>query len=372
MKLSARTAVEGLPTPIVARIATAPVTAEARAKSILIAQDDVDLDGYAAIVSSRFTADVPRIEPCADLAYLSDGDVVAVSPDGIVRVLYRRKSRHNFLFVTDRCNSYCLMCSQPPKEVDDLWRVEELHRVIDLIDPETSHLGLTGGEPTLLGADFVDLIDHCRRALPDTALHVLTNGRAFAKRSFTNAVAAIAHSNLTLAIPLYSDGASEHDYVVQAAGAFDETVAGLLNLAAAGVEVEIRIVVHRQTSERLPFLAEFISRNLPFAAHVAIMGLEITGFTVANLDVLWIDPVDYQPQLRDTVRIIASAGIPVSIYNHPLCVIPRDLWSFARQSISDWKNVYATECESCAVRAECGGFFQSSSIRRTRGIQPIP
>lgn len=32
-----------------------------------------------------------------------------------------------------------------------------------------------------------------------------------------------------------------------------------------------------------------------------------------------------------------NRGVPVSIYNLPLCLIPAHLSHFARQSISDWK-----------------------------------
>ena len=37
-------------------------------------------------------------------------------------------------------------------------------------------------------------------------------------------------------------------------------------------------------------IADFIVRNLPFVERVALMGLEITGLTRANLEELWIDP----------------------------------------------------------------------------------
>jgi His-Xaa-Ser system radical SAM maturase HxsC len=297
--------------------------------------------------------------------------VIAVDPAGLVRTLYRRSSRHNFLFITDQCNSYCLMCSQPPKTIDDSYRLAELHRLIDLIDPATETLGFTGGEPTLFGREFVRLVEHCRDVLPNTTLHVLTNGRLFAGRELVQQLAQVAHPRLTLAIPLYSDVDSEHDYVVQAKGAFGETIHGLLNLAEHGIEVEIRVVVHRQTYARLPQLAAFIARNLPFALHVAIMGLELTGFTRLNLDALWIDPLAYTDQLRAAIRTIDMAGLDVSIYNLPLCVLPRDLWPFARRSISDWKNVYAGPCGGCSVREACGGFFASAPLRMSRGIAAL-
>src|SRR5262249_25394805 len=46
-------------------------------------------------------------------AYLARGDILSVrSVSGKVRFLFRRSSRHNAFLVTDRCNHYCLMCSQ--------------------------------------------------------------------------------------------------------------------------------------------------------------------------------------------------------------------------------------------------------------------
>jgi hypothetical protein len=54
--------------------------------------------------------------------YLGDGDVLGVDhSSGKFRTLFRRNSAHNSFLVTERCNNYCLMCSQPPKDVDDRW-----------------------------------------------------------------------------------------------------------------------------------------------------------------------------------------------------------------------------------------------------------
>jgi hypothetical protein len=50
-------------------------------------------------------------------------------------------------------------------------------------------------------------------------------------------------------------------------------------------------------------------------------------------------------------------GMNVPIYNLQLCVLRRNLWKYARKSISDWKNVYLPECDGCGVRQECGGFL---------------
>ena len=51
-------------------------------------------------------------------SYLGDGDVMRIAPHRRgVRVLYRRKARSNGILLTEQCNHYCLMCSQPPKEL---------------------------------------------------------------------------------------------------------------------------------------------------------------------------------------------------------------------------------------------------------------
>src|SRR5271169_2850823 len=97
-----------------------------------------------------------------------------------MRVLYRRASKHSAFLITERCNHYCLMCSQPPRDVNDGWILDEIKAALLLIDRETESLGFTGGEPLLDCKSFIALLEDCRACLPNTAIHVLSNGRAFA------------------------------------------------------------------------------------------------------------------------------------------------------------------------------------------------
>lgn len=327
MRLHANARVSGIERTLLGRVArTPPDDPAARAISWrLVDQPGThDLDGYLGLLVTSDLAAIPRGVRAAhgvhQLDYLDDGDVVAVDPNGFVRTLYRRASRHNFILVTDQCNSYCLMCSQPPKAIDDFDRLEEHLRLVDLIDPATESLGITGGEPTLFRDGFLSLIDRCRERLPDTALHVLTNGRLFFYRSFARKLGALRHPRLVLGIPLYSDIDTEHDYVVQARGAFEETVLGLHHLDEQGVAVELRVVLHRLTIPRLASLATFIARNFPFVCHVALMGLEMFGLVHKNMGELWIDPAAYQRELAEATRILSDAGIDrVDLQPSALC-----------------------------------------------------
>ena len=304
--------------------------------------------------------------------YLAAGDVVHFAPErGQFAVLYRKQARHQTFLLTERCNHYCLMCSQPPRDIDDTWIADVLMRAIPLVDPGTPDIVFTGGEPTLLGDGLFCLIRKCQEHLPNTGIHILSNGRTFADATFTEQYASISHPDLMVGIPVYSDLSQVHDYVVQADGAFDETIRGILTLKRFGQRVEIRVVIHKQTYERLPQLAQFIARNLRFVDQVALMGLEITGFTRANLDALWIDPVDYRAQLTEATEILSANRVNVSIYNHQLCVIDRAIWPYARKSISDWKNEYMPECDGCSAMSQCGGFFSSAKLRHSEHIRPI-
>ncbi|MGV0977373.1 His-Xaa-Ser system radical SAM maturase HxsC [Empedobacter falsenii] len=316
---------------------------------------------------------IPIIHSAKVLNYLTNDDIVVLNTNGIINTLYRKHSNHNFLFLTERCNSNCLMCSQPPKDKDDIEYFFDVNsKLIKLIpQKKCESLGITGGEPTLLGKYFFLLIEQLKEDLPNTFIQCLTNGRTFAWSSTVERLYKINHQELLLAIPLYSDIAEIHDYVVQAKGAFYQTVNGIYNLARYNQRIEIRVVLHKITLPRLQNLAEFIYKNMPFVEHVALMGLEIEGYTPFNIDKLWIDPKDYQEQLKETVLFLNDFGMNVSIYNIPLCLLPEELWTFSRKSISDWKNIYLEECSQCTKVEECGGLFKSSIKKNSDFLQPF-
>jgi His-Xaa-Ser system radical SAM maturase HxsC len=379
MKLHETAQVSGVDRTLLGRVARTPLAdAHRRGDAFLLVDDGplpCDARDYLGVLAigapPSGVAGLPLAHGLRHLAYLDDGDVVAVDPNGFVRALHRRASRHNFILVTEQCNSLCLMCSQPPKAIDDSDRLAEHLRLVDLIDASAAELAITGGEPTLFREGFLELIARCRDRLPSTALHVLTNGRLFFYRRFAAKLGALAHPDLVLGIPLYADLDTLHDHIVQAPGAFEETMLGLQHLDRYGVRVEIRVVLHALTIPRLPQLARFLARNIPFAFQIALMGLEPFGLVHRHLAELWIDPRDFQRELVAAAEILGQAGMPVAIYNQQLCVLDRRLWPLARRSISDWKNIYLPECNGCSLVGTCGGFFQSATRLRSAHIRPV-
>ncbi len=297
----------------------------------------------------------------SNLEHLEIGDIVLIKPNGMVYTLFREQSPHNSLFITDRCNSNCLMCSQPPKNTDDLDYYYKINlQLIKLIPKTTKEIGITGGEPTLLGERFIAILNLLTEYLPDTDIHVLTNGRSFAWKNIPEQFSKVNNPRVVFGIPLYADFYQLHDYVVQARDAFYQTILGLHNMARFNQRIEIRVVLHKQTYKRLPSLAKFIYRNLPFVEHIAFMGLEYTGYTPYNSDLLWMEPSEYSHELEEAINYLDSMDMNVSIYNLQLCLLKPTLWKFARKSISDWKRDYLNECNSCNLLKECGGVFATS------------
>ena len=356
--------------PIAARhryvlLAKGPISAVEAAGFQAVLCDDIDL-GQAAVDGPPLVT----IQPW--MRYVTDGDVVGGdSARNWFRVMYRGRANANTFLLTERCNSNCVMCSQPPKAANDDYLVDEVLATIPLIPQSAREIGISGGEPLLLGERFIEVLRCLRAQLPRTSVHVLTNGRLLSYVRYAQKIAQVGLADLMLGIPVYSDLAESHDFVVQAKGAFDQTIRGILNAKRCGIKVEIRVVLHSQTVGRLVALAKYLARNLPFVDHVALMGMENIGHVKMNRESLAIDPADYGDALSEAVQVCTAAGFRTSIYNLQLCVLPESIRTFAVQSISDWKNDFAPACEGCPAKSMCAGFFTWNVPDKSRNYHPL-
>ena len=71
-----------------------------------------------------------------DLAHLDAGDMIYVPcgdrPPGH-RAVEELRSAQRPAGLTEQCDNYCLMCSQPPKDRDDAWLFDRARKVISLL-----------------------------------------------------------------------------------------------------------------------------------------------------------------------------------------------------------------------------------------------
>jgi len=117
--------------------------------------------------------------------------------NGFIRTLYRPDSDDNVIFTTERCNSNCLVCSQPPRDDDDVDapppRNLELIRILNI---PPNRLVTTGGEPTLLGDGFERQVPENKSTNADQRANICMDRVHFQ-------ISGAWHPHLMLGIPLY-------------------------------------------------------------------------------------------------------------------------------------------------------------------------
>lgn len=319
-----------------------------------------DIDGYACILTKDKELYETNLHPAILLdesIHIQSGDVLQVNKTNqFINFLFRANGNSNCLFVTDCCNSHCLMCPQPPKEENSV-RFSDLQQLINCLPEDLQEICITGGEPTLLGRELVDLLKQLAGHCPECHVHILTNGRNFKNLNYAYQCLSTGLKGISFGIPLYSSVEETHDYIVQAHDSFKETIEGIYNLAKLDASIEIRVVLTKINSLDLKELVDFIYHNLPFVDHIALMGMEHMGYVKKNWDAVYIDPLDYQESLVSAVRFLRLRGMNVSIYNLPLCILDNRLWKFSRKSISDFKQGYDETCKQCELQSQCGGVF---------------
>ena len=330
--------------------------------TVLFSTVNEDIDEKINLIITTSTELYNRYNKTKEILYFTSLDeieeyaIVKIDKNSIYLTFMPSSNAHT-LFFTSNCNHYCLMCSEPPKTANDDYLIEDNLKIIELIDKSLPVLGISGGEPTLLGNDFLKIIKKIRTELPDTTIRVLTNGRAYSNETFVKNIAEIAKGYFVSEIPLYNSDYARHDYIVQSRNAFFETIDGFYQCAKYGLATEVRVVLTKQNYKNLPDLMYFIYKNIPFIDHIALMGLEYIGFALNNFDDIHISPLEYKDEVHEAIMICQNYSLPVSIYNLPLCLVHEEIRLYAKQSISDWKNEFSDICNECDRKVDCSGMF---------------
>lgn len=337
-----------------------------------------DIPHLPTINADRFNPGAPNIElnenfKCPELFESYDqGDVIWVdSRSRLLRNILSHRANSNTLLVTEQCDNRCSFCSQPPNDFPD---AELYHRAtLALLNYETDdYVGISGGEPTLNRNAFLSMMRILQSSNNKTKLHILTNGRSFSDLTFlTQLTNYLQGRKVAWGIPIYGHTQKLHDSLVGANGAFLETVNGLLNLAAAGQTIELRIIPVKENLQHLGHLIEFIASALPFVSVISVMNLEPKGWARNNYSNLVTSVNEQSKWLLNMVEVANFRGLEIRLFNYPLCLLPEDVRPYASKSISDWKNYYPDDCKSCELRKNCGGFFTSAVGNFIEQVEPV-
>lgn len=235
---------------------------------------------------------------------LNNFDVIEVFPDGMVNQYYNDSSSENVFFITEKCNSNCIMCPSPDSSRmrGGISSAGNLIDIADYIPEDAKHFTITGGEPFMLGRDIFDFLKFLKEKFERTEFQILTNGRIFAVDEYCDQLKENTPMNTVLGIPVHASNAVLHDKITRADGSFNQTICGIRKLLDRGMKIEIRIVVNALNADDLENLAELICTDLSDISHVSIMGMEMTGNAWVNRDKVWIPYSNAFKYIRRAVK----------------------------------------------------------------------
>jgi radical SAM protein with 4Fe4S-binding SPASM domain len=296
------------------------------------------------------------------------------------------------LALTYRCNNDCAHCynveGRDLKELATSDWMRILDRAWELGIP---HIIFTGGEPTLR-EDLPELITHAERNGQITGLN--TNARRLSDIHYVENLvqAGLDHVQITVE----SSEAQVHDQMVQARGAFPQTIKGLKNVLDSSLYVMTNTTMLRTNVSTIPatldFLAEMgvltIGLNaLIHSGRGSVVGtglaetelaplLEIARQKTGSRDqrLVWYTPTQYcafDPMALDLGVKGCTAALynmcvepdgnvlPCQSYYQPLGNLLADEWD------SIWDHPLAVrlrereglpqKCTGCSLLVECGG-----------------
>lgn len=306
----------------------------------------------------------------------SENDIVEIVPfkenSIFIRKIFKSNSEDNILFLTNKCNSNCLFCP----DSDELRKntaeyVEDNIELIRLLPKNIKHIGITGGEPTILKDNFFRILEECKINFPNIEYTVISNGRMFFYKDFCEKYKKTHPLNLKTAIALHSYNEINHDKITRVNGSFKQTFLGIKNLLSLNEKVEIRIVLNKMNYKDLYKIATLIGENFKTVEEVNILSLELLGNAGQNYKDFWINKEEINSSLEKALPIFIKNKIKVNLYNFPLCLLKSEFWNITKKSITDYKSKYGENCQECIVFDKCDGFFFSTFNVIKPNIIPI-
>jgi MoaA/NifB/PqqE/SkfB family radical SAM enzyme len=264
--------------------------------------------------------------------------------------------------ITGRCNAGCAFCSARgilPDLVEGTFPVRQrLRRAREMGVCEVS---FTGGEPTLVRA----LASYIRLAkqLGFERVGLQTNGLQLARPERVRRLREAGLDSIFLS--LHSSDPRVHDRMLEVPGAHSRAVEAARVCLAAGMSVDVNVVLTSQTiagaADCVGFLAE---RFDPPISKVCLSSCSPQGWARQRADLLPRLTVA-AVQLERAIRVGLRQGLEVRIpglCGLPMCLLPGRLEFFDEYHsehpprLAD--RVQPAGCRACVLRSRCSGFWK--------------
>ena len=277
------------------------------------------------------------------------------------------------LFVTEACNSNCIMC---PMSLDSRKRgqrltFEQWQQLPMILPPDTSHITVTGGEPFLEYNDLVPALGFLSSSFPNVEILILTNGRILSLHSVFEQLSPIITEQFCFAVPIHAPDSALHDKITQSPGSFIQTMYALRKLKDTPAKIEIRIVGHQLNIDKISDTIKMLVDSDLRITTINIIGMEMMGCAAAHRKELWVDYDRLCKASLPGIQYAVHHETDMGLYNLPLCTVPKGLWPLVKNSITPNKVRYYDECWNCREFNACGGLFYSTYELNLCRIKPF-
>lgn len=296
------------------------------------------------------------------------------------------------LAITYRCNNDCAHCyNARPRNYPEL-PTEKWYQVLDqLWAIGIPHIVFTGGEPTLR-SDLPQLIAHAEHNGQITGIN--TNGRRLSDRNYVESLVSAGLDHVQITMESYD--ASIHDTMVNAHGAWKQTVAGIRNVLETPLYVMTNTTMLTPNSstlgKTLDFLAEIgvptvglnaliysgrgatVNSGISETDLPALLQLAREKTSAHDQRIIWYTPTQYCN--FDPMQLeLGVKGCTAALYN--MCIEPNGdvipcqsyYQSLGNILSTKWNKIWKhelsihlrerkgipTKCMDCSLLSECGG-----------------
>lgn len=219
--------------------------------------------------------------------------------------------------VTFRCNNKCDFCAQGHKRdaITDRPRARVFKDMADAYKRGARGVVFTGGEPTM-HPEIVAFVAEAKR-LGFSQIQLQTNGRTFAYKSLLEKLKAAGANEISPS--LHGAKPETHDGLTHSPGSFLQTVTGIRNAAALGMNIITNSVITSANYKELPALAELLVRLGVSQYQFAFV--HIVGTALENRD--WVVPRKsvIMPWVKKGLDVGIKRGIPCYTEAIPFCLM---------------------------------------------------
>ena len=296
------------------------------------------------------------------------------------------------LALTYRCNNSCAHCYNARSRNFPELKTQDWIEIIDrLWEIRIPHIVFTGGEPTLR-EDLPELIQHAEKNGQIAGLN--TNGIKLADMDFLNTLvkAGLDHVQITLESHL----PDVHDKMVGHKGAWEQTVAGIRNVAKTGLYFMTNTTMLTHNSPFIPDTLHFLAElGVPTVGLNALIysgrgryvgtGLEEKDLkplltkakeitTHYGQRLIWytptqycnFDPLEFDLGVKGCTAALYNmclepdgAVLPCKSYYHPVGNIRTDkwenIWNHELSIQLRKRQNLPVKCQDCPIKIQCGG-----------------